>query len=75
MSEHLSPDQLERFSKYQLKGAELLMALDHIEDCADCRQKVTSPTKAELIETLFGEPDFSSDVADEDDFLPEKPRN
>lgn len=33
----------------------LLNALDHLEICEECRRKVKSPSKAELLETLFGD--------------------
>lgn len=55
MTEHLSLDQLGRLSQHQIKGVELLDALDHVEECEECRQKIESPTKAEILTSLFSD--------------------
>ena len=55
MTEHLSLDQIERLSSYQLKGTELLYVLDHLEECEECRKKIKSPTKAEILANLFSD--------------------
>lgn len=54
MNEHLSPEEFKEFSTRVLKGAELLTALDHLEECEECRLKIKSPSKAKLLEILFG---------------------
>lgn len=55
MTEHLSPAEIGRLANYQLHGEELLRALAHIEQCALCREKINSPSKARIIEQLFGD--------------------
>jgi hypothetical protein len=55
MIEHLSHDQIKELSDYKLKGIELLYALNHIEECEGCRQKIKSPAKAEILANLFSD--------------------
>lgn len=61
MKQHLSPEEFKQLSEYKLKGAPLLAVLDHLEECEECRRKTTSPTKAELLENLFGDDNGSEE--------------
>jgi len=61
MSEHLTPEKLRRLARYQLRGEELVEALNHLESCAECRSKMPKPTAAEIIERLMLEDDGSED--------------
>lgn len=57
MIEHLSPQDFAQLARKEIKGKALLTALDHLEVCEECRLKVISPTKAELLEMLFSDKD------------------
>lgn len=61
MNEHLSREDFGRLAARRLKGAELLAALDHLEECGDCRSRVKSPTTSELLEIIFGDEDASDE--------------
>ena len=56
MSEHLSEEKIKAFSSNQLIGSDYVDALEHIENCEECRNKTTLPTKAEIIEQILTEP-------------------
>jgi hypothetical protein len=55
--EHLSPDRIEKLSKYQLRGADLVASLKHLEVCEKCRSRIRKPTKAEILARLLPDDD------------------
>jgi anti-sigma factor RsiW len=58
--EHLTPKQVEAYSRQQLVVAELLAVSDHLGECEACRRKVESATDGDALflalrAELFGE--------------------
>jgi hypothetical protein len=62
MINHLSKEKIERLSKHTLRGVEYFSALTHIESCAECRAKMQSVTKDDVV-SLFEE---TTDLAQKD---------
>jgi hypothetical protein len=54
MIKHLSKKKIEQLSKHTLQGVEYFNALTHIESCAECRAKMQSVTKDNVV-SLFEE--------------------
>lgn len=63
MDEHLSPEQIRRLANYQLTGDALVKALAHVEECAECRGRISLPTRAEVLDQLFRDEETEEECA------------
>jgi hypothetical protein len=56
MKDCLPEETLKLLSDRRLRGARLIEALKHLENCARCRARVRMPTKEELLKRLEPNP-------------------
>lgn len=55
MNEHIPAEKLEKLSGYELCGLELVKWLEHLEMCAECRERMQKPSVKQIIERLLTE--------------------
>ncbi len=52
MKECLTAEEVELLDKRELRGKGLVKALRHLESCPECRSKMKSPTREEILRRL-----------------------
>ena len=51
-TEHISVESLDKLERYELGGQELVKWLEHLEVCAECRDRMHKPSVKQIIERL-----------------------
>lgn len=49
---HIPAEKLEKLGNYELTGPELVESLEHLETCAECREKIKKPSVEQLTDRL-----------------------
>jgi transcription initiation factor IIE alpha subunit len=54
---HLSEETMQQLEQNQLRGKAFAEALLHLNSCRECQNRLTIPSKEEIIEALFDDDD------------------
>lgn len=66
MTEHLPQEIIEQLDKNQLRGEAYIEALLHINSCSECQSRLTIPSPEDILDSLFGDDEPSSDDDNDD---------